>query len=66
VTVVAPGLVDTPIFAGQDHPVAARMGDAAASSGLTVGDVADRIVDVLAAPPHVVHVEVALLSIDQG
>lgn len=66
VTVVAPGLVDTPIFAGQQHPVATRLGDAAAGIGLSVEDVASRIVDVLAAPPHVVHVEVALLSIDQG
>jgi NADP-dependent 3-hydroxy acid dehydrogenase YdfG len=65
VTVVAPGLVDTPIFAGQDHPVAERLGEAAPTKGLAPEDVADRIVAVLAAPPHVVHVEVALLSIDQ-
>lgn len=66
VTVIAPGLVDTPIFAGQQHPIAARMGEAAASVGLAVEDVVTRIVEGLAAPPHVVHVEVALLSIDQG
>jgi NADP-dependent 3-hydroxy acid dehydrogenase YdfG len=65
VTVVAPGLVDTPLFAGQDHPVAKRLGETAPSKGLAPWDVADRIVEVLAAPPHVVHVEVALLSIDQ-
>jgi NADP-dependent 3-hydroxy acid dehydrogenase YdfG len=65
VTVVAPGLVDTPIFEGQDHPVAERLGEAAPAKGLAPSDVADRIVEVLAAPPHVVHVEVALLSIDQ-
>lgn len=65
VTVVAPGLVDTPIFAGQEHPVARRLGEAAPATGLAPEDVADRIVAVLAAPPHVVHVEVALLSIDQ-
>jgi NADP-dependent 3-hydroxy acid dehydrogenase YdfG len=66
VTVVAPGLVDTPLFAGQDHPVATRLGEAAPQRGLAAADVADRIVEVLAAPPHVVHVEVALLSLDQG
>lgn len=66
VTVMAPGLVDTPIFAGQEHPVAGRLREAVASHGLAPEDVADRIVEVLAAPPHVVQVEVAMLSIDQG
>jgi NADP-dependent 3-hydroxy acid dehydrogenase YdfG len=66
VTVVAPGLVDTPIFEGQDHPVATKLGESAPQQGLSAADVADRIVEVLAAPPHVVHVEVALLSLHQG
>jgi NADP-dependent 3-hydroxy acid dehydrogenase YdfG len=65
VTVVAPGLVDTPLLAGQDHPVATRLAEAAPAQGLSAPDVADRIVEVLAAPPNVVHVEVALLSLDQ-
>jgi NADP-dependent 3-hydroxy acid dehydrogenase YdfG len=65
VTVVAPGLVETPIFTGQDHPVATRLGAAAPQQGLAAADVADRIVEVLAAPPHVVHVEVALLALDR-
>jgi NADP-dependent 3-hydroxy acid dehydrogenase YdfG len=66
VTVVAPGLVDTPILAGQDHPVARRLREAAPAKGLLPEDVAERIVSVLGSPPHVVHVELALLSIDQG
>lgn len=65
-TVVAPGFVDTPLFEGQEHPTAARLGEATATQGLPASDVADRIVEVLAAPPHVVTVELALLSIDQG
>lgn len=66
VTVVAPGFVDTPIFEGQQHPAAERLREAAAHQGLPADDVADRIVEVLASPPHVLHVEVALLSIDQA
>jgi NADP-dependent 3-hydroxy acid dehydrogenase YdfG len=65
VTVVAPGLVDTPLLAGQTHPVATRLAETAPARGLSAADVADRIVEVLAAPPNVVHVEVALLSLEQ-
>lgn len=65
VTTLAPGLVDTPIFEGQRDQVAARLRDAAPQVGLTADDVADRTVEILAAPPHVLHVEVALLHRDQ-
>jgi NADP-dependent 3-hydroxy acid dehydrogenase YdfG len=66
VTVIAPGLVDTPIFERQDHPVAERLGEAAPAKGLHPDEVAERMVSVLASPSHLVHLEVALLSIDQG
>jgi NADP-dependent 3-hydroxy acid dehydrogenase YdfG len=65
VAVIAPGLVDTPIFEGQDGPKAQQLGRATAEKGLPVATVADGIVRVLAAPDHLVHVEVAMLSIDQ-
>jgi NADP-dependent 3-hydroxy acid dehydrogenase YdfG len=65
VTVLAPGLVDTPIFEGQDDPVAERMREVAPARGLGPDDVAAAAVHVLASPPHVVHAEVALLSIAQ-
>jgi clavulanate-9-aldehyde reducatase len=66
VTTVAPGLVDTPIFAGQEGATAERLREAAPTSGLTPREVADPIVAVLASPPHVLHVEVALRSLHQG
>jgi NADP-dependent 3-hydroxy acid dehydrogenase YdfG len=66
VAVVAPGLVDTPIFEGVEGDTADRLRDAVATKGLPVGTVADAIVRILAAPPELVHVEVAMLSIDQG
>jgi NADP-dependent 3-hydroxy acid dehydrogenase YdfG len=65
VAVVAPGLVDTPIFEGMDDRTSQRLRAATAEKGLPVDTVADAIVRVLAAPPELVHVEVALLSIDQ-
>jgi NADP-dependent 3-hydroxy acid dehydrogenase YdfG len=65
VAVVAPGLVDTPIFAGQDSDRARQLGRAVTEKGLPVSTVADAIVRILAAPEHLVHVEVAMLSIDQ-
>lgn len=65
VTTLAPGLVETPIFDGQDDPVATRLREAAGEVGLTPQDVADRTVELIAAPPHVLHVEVALLHRDQ-
>jgi NADP-dependent 3-hydroxy acid dehydrogenase YdfG len=66
VTVLAPGLVDTPIFEGLDDEVSQRLRDAAPRAGLAAGEVAAVIADVLAAPGHLMHVEVALLSIDQA
>jgi NADP-dependent 3-hydroxy acid dehydrogenase YdfG len=66
VAVVAPGLVDTPIFEGVEGETAGRLRDAVATKGLPVTAVADAIVRILAAPPELVHVEVAMLSIDQG
>lgn len=65
VTTLAPGLVETPIFAGQTDAVAVRLREAAGRVGLTPEEVADRTVELLAAPPHVLHVEVALLHRDQ-
>lgn len=66
VSVLAPGLVDTPIFDGLDDPVAVRLREQAPRAGLTPDDVARAVVDVVAAPEHLVHVEVAMLSLDQG
>lgn len=63
VAVMAPGVVDTELFG--DDPTSRRLRDKAQNAGLRGGDVAAAIVEVLAAPPHVVHVEVALLSIHQ-
>jgi NADP-dependent 3-hydroxy acid dehydrogenase YdfG len=66
VSVLAPGLVDTPIFEGLDDPVAVGLRERAPTAGLRAEEVADAIVEVLAAPEHLMHVEVALLSLDQG
>lgn len=66
VSVIAPGLVDTPIFEGLEDPVATRLRDAAPRAGLSAEEVADAIVEVVAAPEHLMHVEVALLSLDQS
>jgi NADP-dependent 3-hydroxy acid dehydrogenase YdfG len=66
VAVIAPGLVDTPIFEGQEGEKAQQLGRAVEDEGLPVSAVADGIVGVLAAPEHLVHVEVAMLSIDQA
>lgn len=65
VTVVAPGLVDTPIFEGLEDDTSIRLRTRAREVGLTAEHVATRIVEVLAAPPEVVHVEVAMLGIGQ-
>jgi NADP-dependent 3-hydroxy acid dehydrogenase YdfG len=65
VAVVAPGFVDTPIFDGQASEKAQQLGQATEEKGLPAATVADGIVRVLAAPDHLVHVEVAMLSIDQ-
>ncbi len=66
VSVIAPGLVDTPIFEGLADPVATRLRDAAPRAGLSAQEVAQAIVEVVAAPEHLMHVEVALLSLDQS
>lgn len=66
VTIVAPGFVDTPIFDGvADDETRARYQEAAASKGLTAEQVADQIVNALAAPPDVAVFEVAILSMRQ-
>jgi NADP-dependent 3-hydroxy acid dehydrogenase YdfG len=65
VAVIAPGFVDTPLFEGQGSEKAQQLGRATEEKGLPVAAVADGIVRVLAAPEHLVHVEVAMLSIDQ-
>jgi NADP-dependent 3-hydroxy acid dehydrogenase YdfG len=66
VSVLAPGLVDTPIFEGLDDETSTRLKGQAPSAGLRAEDVAGAVADVLAAPEHLVHVEVAMLSLDQG
>jgi NADP-dependent 3-hydroxy acid dehydrogenase YdfG len=66
VSVLAPGLVDTPIFDGLEDETATRLRSQAPTAGLSASDVAAAIADVLAAPEHLVHVEVAMLSLDQG
>lgn len=65
VTVIAPGVVDTDLFGDRDDETTSRLREKAQSEGLRVDDVASAIVEVLGAPPHVVHVEVAMLSIHQ-
>jgi NADP-dependent 3-hydroxy acid dehydrogenase YdfG len=65
VTVVAPGFVATPIFAEPEDDFARSIREKAQKVGLPPATVADALVDVLAAPAHLTHVEVALLSADQ-
>jgi NADP-dependent 3-hydroxy acid dehydrogenase YdfG len=65
VAVMAPGIVHTELFSDRDDATSSRLRDKAQQAGLRVGDVASSIVTVLAAPPHMVHVEVALLSLHQ-
>ena len=66
VSVIAPGFVRTPIFEGQDTDAARTLGTKGEEVGLPPEQVADRIVEVLAAPPGLVHVEVAMVSLEQG
>lgn len=65
VTVVAPGLVATDLFATDDD-TSASLRDRAGEVGLTPEVVGRSIVGVLGAPRGVVHVEVALLGLGQG
>ncbi len=66
VTVIAPGFVRTDIFAGQESSLARDLGRRAGELGLTPEQVAEVIVHVMAAPPEVSHVEVALTSTAQA
>lgn len=66
VTVLAPGFVDTDLFAGlEEGPLKERYSRAARETGLPVADVAAAVVYALAQPAHVAVVEVALSSIAQ-
>lgn len=65
VSVIAPGFVRTGIFDQQDTDAARQLGRKGDEVGLPPEQVADRIVEVLSAPAGVVHVEVAMVSIDQ-
>lgn len=60
VTVVAPGLVDSGLFEGQEHEAAAQLRDATERIGLSPEDVAREVVGVLARPPHVLLREVVV------
>lgn len=65
VSVIAPGFVRTGIFAGQDTEAAAALGARGLEVGLPASEVADRVVEVLAAPPGLVYVEVAMIALEQ-
>lgn len=65
VAVVAPGFVSTGLFDDQGTEAAERLGRRGREVGLAPRRVAERIVEVLAAPADVVHVEVAIVSVDQ-
>jgi NADP-dependent 3-hydroxy acid dehydrogenase YdfG len=66
VGVIAPGFVATPLYDDRTDAASAALRERAAREGLDVAAVADAIVRMVAAPPEVLHVEVALLSLDQG
>lgn len=65
VSVIAPGFVRTGILDDQDSEAARRLGRKGQEVGLDPRRVADRIVEMLAAPADMVHVEVAMLSVEQ-
>lgn len=66
VTTIAPGFVDTGLFdALEDNETTARYRRLSAEKGLGPADVARAIVHVLAAPPSVAPVEVALVATAQ-
>jgi hypothetical protein len=58
--------VRTDIFAGQGSDAARDLGSRAEELGLPADQVAEGIVQVVAAPPGVSHVEVALTSTAQA
>lgn len=64
VCVLAPGLVDTDIFPTHGE-VAVRLGEQARRIGLDPDRLGASVVHVLAAPPEVLHVEVALQPLAQ-
>ena len=66
VSVISPGFVRTAIFDDQDTDAARELRARSVEVGLDPAQVAHTIVEVLAAPPGMVHLEVAVLSIDQG
>lgn len=66
VVVIAPGFVHTDIFVGQESEAARALGSRAEQLGLPPEQVAEGIVQVVAAPPGVSHVEVALTSTAQA
>jgi NADP-dependent 3-hydroxy acid dehydrogenase YdfG len=65
VAVIAPGFIRTSIFDAHDSEAAERLGRKGQEIGLDPRRVAERIVEVLAAPADVVHIEVAMTSADQ-
>ena len=66
VTVVAPGLVDTEIFADRDDDAAAGLRARAREEGLAADDVAVEVVHALSRPPHVLIREIALSHVAQS
>ncbi len=66
VTTIAPGFVDTPIFAEVEGEVASRYRESAAAEGMAPEVVADLVVLALAAPREVELVELAVVSTTQG
>ncbi len=65
VTVLAPGLVATDLFGDRQDATSSRLRERAGEVGLTAEDVAASVVHILSAPAGVVHVEVAMLSVEQ-
>lgn len=65
VSVIAPGHVRTGLFDQQDSDAARRLARTGREIGLEPQRVAEGIVALLAAPPDVVHVEVAMVSARQ-
>lgn len=66
VTVVAPGLTETPLLDDSDHEAAARLRDQWSKHGLSADDVAAEIVAVLARPAHLLVREIAFSPLAQS